>query len=218
MAKPLPKTVIGKTCLATYPEEGIRSFPIKRKYTANLFGIELEVETLAYQEQDSVAAACATSALWSVFQKTGVLFHHAIPSPVEITKFATENLPAQSRNFPNEGLTLEQMAHAIRKVGLEPFCIGVKSDYGLKTTTFAYLRMGLPLILAVDLVDIETKTELNDGSLIGTAIGGHALAITGDCTEDKPPTPFGSGYLAIPTQIDKFYVHDHCCLIVSNKF
>jgi len=209
VTKPLPKTVIGKTCIETYPEEGFRSFPIKRKYTANLFGIELELDTLAYQEQDSVAAACATSALWSVFQKTGILFHHAIPSPVEITKFATENLPAQSRNFPNHGLTLEQMAHAIRKVGLEPFYVGVSSDYNLKTITYAYLRMGLPVILAVDLVDMSKITRFENGAELPTGIGGHALAITGDCTEDKKPLPFGeSGYLAIPTQINKFYVHD----------
>jgi hypothetical protein len=88
--KPLPKTVIGRTCLKTYPSDGPRYFPITRSYTANLFGINLKVESsLAFQEQDTVVAACATSALWSIFQGTGKLFQHAIPSPSVITKAAT---------------------------------------------------------------------------------------------------------------------------------
>ena len=35
-------------------------------------------------------AACATSALWSLFQKTAKIFQHSIPSPVEITKIDTD--------------------------------------------------------------------------------------------------------------------------------
>ena len=88
VVKPLPQTIIGRTCLTTYPEEQGRSFPITRTYEANLCGLNLTVKSLAYQEQDRVAAACATSALWSVFHGTGKLFHHHIPSPVEITQAA----------------------------------------------------------------------------------------------------------------------------------
>ncbi len=75
VVKPLPETIIGRTCLKTYhaSPEG-RNFPITRKYPVNLFGIGLSVETLAFQEQDRVAAACATSALWTAFQGTGKLF------------------------------------------------------------------------------------------------------------------------------------------------
>ena len=52
VVKKLPITVIGRTCLDTYKatEAELRKFPIKRDYKVNLFGIELEVETLAFQE------------------------------------------------------------------------------------------------------------------------------------------------------------------------
>lgn len=101
VVKPLPGIVIGRTCLRTYDDDdGRRWFPILRRYSANLFGIRLSVESLAYQEQDTVVAACATSALWSCLQGTGKLYQHAIPTPVEITRAATfqvpENLPANS--------------------------------------------------------------------------------------------------------------------------
>ncbi|MBF0308997.1 MAG: hypothetical protein HQL56_05685 [Magnetococcales bacterium] len=62
--KPLPKRMIGKTCLKTYGTEGSRYYVRSRSYQANLFGIPLTISnTLAFQEQDSVAAACATSAV-----------------------------------------------------------------------------------------------------------------------------------------------------------
>jgi len=55
--KPLPQTVIGRTCLKTYPPEDRRYFPIARSYNANLFGTELTIRSLAFQEQDKVVAA-----------------------------------------------------------------------------------------------------------------------------------------------------------------
>jgi len=201
VAKPLPKTIIGRTCLTTYPCEDVRFFPITRDYNANLFGIELNVKTLAYQEQDQVAAACATSSLWSVFHGTGMLFHHAIPSPIEITQTATEKSPAEKRNLPNKGLTLEQMGHAIRDVGLDPFLVRATDEYILKSTAYGYLRARVPLVLAIQLVDTSTV----DHSLIG----GHAVAVTGFRVGPSEPKPMdGTGFLLRSTRIEKIYVHD----------
>ncbi len=53
VVKPLPRTIIGRTCLKTYDSKGgTRHFPIVRRYPVHLFGIPLRVETLAFQEQD----------------------------------------------------------------------------------------------------------------------------------------------------------------------
>jgi len=131
VVKPLPKTIIGRTCLGTYEHEGRRHFPITRAYSANLFGIELAVESsLAFQEQDTVVAACATSALWSVFQGTGKLFQHAIPSPSAITKTATEHITdcERTRAFPSKGLDVIEMARAIKSVDLEPYTVNVANE------------------------------------------------------------------------------------------
>ncbi len=118
VVKPLPETVVGRTCLKTYPEGERRHYAATRSYDVHLLGFKLTVESLAFQEQDKVAAACATSAIWSVLQGTGVLFQHEITSPVEITKKATEHVRDATREFPNAGLYPEQMADAIRGVGL----------------------------------------------------------------------------------------------------
>lgn len=200
VVKPLPQKIIGRTCLKTYPEEERRNFPILRDYPINLFGLELTVRSLAYQEQDTVVAACATSALWSCFQGTGVLFQHKIPPPVEITEWAGSHLPenllaSSSRTFPNSGLTATQMAYAVRRVGLDPLVIGANSRYALNSVMYAYLRGKIPSILALGL-DRQSHT------------GGHAVAVTGYSLGYKDPVPEKNGFLLRANRIDRIYAHD----------
>lgn len=202
VVKPLPKTIIGRTCLKTYPRENRRYFPTLHKYSVNLFGLDLNIDSLAFQEQDNAVAACATSALWSIFQGTGRLFQHAIPSPVEITKVAN-TFTAFTRNLPNnEGLTAAQMLHAIKNVGLEPYPIVVNEEYSLKSTLYAYLRGRIPLILNIGLSDFSPSTQPNN-------LGLHAVAITGYSLGLSAPVPFGTNnFLLRASRIDKIYAHD----------
>ena len=151
VAKPLPRTAIGRTCLETYKEDKGRHYPITRSYDSHLFGLTFTVETLAFQEQDRVVAACASSALWSVLQGTGKLFQHSIPSPVEITRMARSNPLSESRTLPNSGLFPAEIAAAIRAVGLEPFPIEVKDEYSFIGNLYAYLKGKIPLLLALSL-------------------------------------------------------------------
>lgn len=208
VVKPLPQTIVGRTCLKTYSSDGgRRHFPSLRIYPVNLFGIELEVESLAYQEQDTVVAACATSALWSCFQGTGKLFQHMIPPPVEITGWAGSHMPenllaASSRAFPNNGLTATQMAYAVRRVGLEPLVLGANTRYGLNSAVYAYLRGKIPSILAAELIkDVESPQS--------SIMGGHAIALTGFSLGNEPATGYGeSGFLLRAARIDRIYGHD----------
>jgi hypothetical protein len=93
VAKPLPSAIIGRTVLRLWEdtvtecndELGKRSIRCVRSYTPNLAGLDLKVRGLAFQEQDRVLAACATSALWSAFHRTAEAFDHPIPSLYEIT-------------------------------------------------------------------------------------------------------------------------------------
>lgn len=201
VVKPLPQTIIGRTCLITYPEEDGRCFPINQKNTVNLFGISLDIEGLPFQEQDMVVAACATNALWSIFQYTGKKFHHHIPSPVEITRAATANLALGNRTIPNaKGLIVEQMADAIRSVSLEPFLINVTDDYLLQSTLYAYLRGEIPVILIMSLFDTSKAPIFPSG---------HAVVVTGYCLGKGKITPtVPEGFQLKATQIDKLYVHD----------
>jgi hypothetical protein len=199
--KPLPKTIIGRTCLKTYPSDGHRDFPIIRRYHVNVFGIDLHIHSLAFQEQDQVVAACATSAIWSVFHGTGMLFQHPIPSPVEITKAATEKLALETRALPNRGLSISSMAHAIQSIGLEPTLANVSNERLLRITIYAYLRAHIPVIFGIELFD--TSVDPNK------SMGYHAVAVTGYSLGLQSAVPYGNtGILLRASRIDKIYVHD----------
>lgn len=210
VVKPLPQTIIGRTCLRTYPSDGgRRHYPSVRDYEANIFGLKLVAkQTLAFQEQDHVAAACATSALWSAFQGTGKLFQHPIPSPVSITRAATKNWPRETRTFPNNGLDIIEMAHAIRDVGLEPLMLRADRHDVLKSNLYAYLKAKIPLLLIVDLYNASIKIPLLHRQK-PSYLGKHAVAASGYSLGLSKPVPYGgTGLLLKASRIDKFYAHD----------
>jgi hypothetical protein len=152
VARPLPQAIIGRSVLRTY--SGVtdgRHFPATRAYKVNLYGIELEIVGLAYQEQDTVLAACATVALWSAFHKDSDLFETGIPTPAAITRAGTQT-SHYGRSVPQHGLRIEEMCAAIRDIGLDPEAFDLKKtkDVPLVSLIYGYLAMGLPVILVVD--------------------------------------------------------------------
>jgi hypothetical protein len=209
VVKPLPSTVIGRTCLVTYATLEGRAYPAAREYKVHLFGIELSVTSLPFQEQDRDVAACATSALWSVFNATGHLFQHSIPSPAEITNAAAESRRVMSRALPaGSGLTAEQIADAIRSVGLEPGYIKVENIDLLLISACAYLKAGIPGILLGALVERKTKRAKP------VELGLHAVALGGYSLPDRKPVPYGSALLQYgaalfsATGTTRLYAHD----------
>jgi hypothetical protein len=200
--KPLPQTVIGRTCLTTYSDNKTRHFPATREFEANLYGIRLGVvKTLPFQEQDSVVAACATSALWTLFQATSREFQHQLLTPIEITRAATHLLPTESRVIPNQGLSTHMMAHAIKSVNLEPFLIRVAEGKVLHAAIYSYVHARIPLILGIDLVEHVSGVRY-------ARMGKHALAIVGYNLGGLPTPLSMSGLVLRSSRIDKIYVHD----------
>ena len=203
VVKPVPKTFVGRTCLKTYSELGTgRIFPNTRNYEVHLFGLDLNVKTLAFQEQDQVVSACATSALWSAFQGTGKLFHHSIPPPIEITKAAySVESEFEPRAMPNRGLSAVQLFHAIREVTLEPFKVDAEEVQVLKGTVYGYLKAGIPLLLVYTIYDNRKCPAEWLGYHVGT-VTGYNLGLL-----DAEPNA-ATGFLLKASRINKFYVHD----------
>lgn len=197
VAKPLPEAIIGRTILHTYPRDGERrNFPAIRKYDVNPYGLQLEVDSLAFQEQDTVVGACATSALWSAFQKSCQLFGKEAPTPATITQLATRHF-LSARALPSHGLNVLQICEAIRGVGLEPEVFTVRPNVPVVSLTYAYVRAGLPAILAID---VQQR-------------GLHAVTVLGYSLEGAPvrETEVSPCSRMLPLRgldVSKFYVHD----------
>jgi hypothetical protein len=169
VARPLPNAIVGRTVLKTYDSDSQRrNYTVLKKYSANMFGVDLTVDSLAYQEQDSVLAACATVALWCAFQQTAALFGTAAPRPAVITRSANR-FGHRGRPVPSRGLRVEQMCHAVSDVGLEPELVELEdSNVPLVSLVYAYLRMSLPVILIVRI----------DGDLHAITLTGYSLLST----------------------------------------
>ncbi|PTS71998.1 hypothetical protein DBR33_02810 [Stenotrophomonas sp. HMWF022] len=173
--KPLPQTFVGKTCLRLYPTFNSETrHHLARRYTVNLFGIELHVQSIAFQEQDKVVAACATTAIWSALNAVAALPVRSIPSCSEITTAATNFVAGSNNRFPSNELTQKQILRALDVAGFRHHSDSLKSAKADEVFDLisCYLRSGMPLILGAE---VHERTK-NGGSRL---LGPHALAVVG---------------------------------------
>lgn len=211
--RPLPQTIIGRTCLKTYGDDGgRRKFPVTRTYPVSLYGIKLSVETLGFQEQDEVAGQCATSALWTILQGTGKAFQHVIPAPAAISNLAEQLSAKEARRSPNRGLTDEQARTAIRSVDLEPLEIPIGNSFHFQSVVYAYLRGNIPLYLGVRLKTVpnsessDFRTEIHSSALVETGL--HAIALTGLSLGGEVSEVPNTTFRLRSTTVDRVYAHD----------
>jgi len=185
--KPLPKTFIGKTCLRLYPgltQVTSESNCLSRRYQISLFGIELTVDSIAFQEQDQVVSACATTAIWTALHGCAWKNDRQIPACSEITTNAINHIDGSSNRFPNKGLTTKQILRALDVEGLrhhlEPIETASKGEIFDAVRT--HIDSGVPVILGAEIYDRS-----------GKHLGGHAVTILGYKKENERIS---------------FYVHD----------
>jgi hypothetical protein len=213
VVKPIPVTVLGYTILKIYPnsqDSDNRSFWGVRDYTIHLYGNEITIKSLAFQEQDSVLAACATTSIWSMLNKAAADFHTILKSPNQITKDAGNASTDGSRLFPNKGLDIIQISQAILNSGLvseikhpdyivendqEEIIARFVSHRYLKKLLNAYSPIGIPIILVISVPN-------------GGSHGLHAITVSGF----KQNTPVilepREEISWLSDNITKFYAHD----------
>ncbi|GAB0153545.1 hypothetical protein [Marinobacterium sp. BA1] len=176
VVKPLPKTFIGKTCLRTYPAFAIDECRnlISRDYVVNLFGIELKVNSIAFQEQDKVLSACATTAIWSSLHAIEWKDTKNISSCGKITSSAINHISDSSNRFPNNGLTNKQILRALDVEGLkhQRFDVGSKDKIFFFNKVKSHIDSGLPLILGAKIYELSSHEKPR-------YLGGHAVTVLG---------------------------------------
>jgi hypothetical protein len=213
VVKPIPFTVIGYTVLKTYSngrDYNDRNFWGTRDYKIHVFGNEITINSLAFQEQDSVLAACATTAIWSMLNKASTDYHTILKSPSLITKDADNTSPDGSRLFPNSGLNLLQICQAILNSGLVSeikqadialndlngaFLGRFVSNHYLKKILNAYSAIGIPIILVIYVPN-------------GGQHGLHAITVSGFKMKKPAHINPSDETSWISDNIETFYAHD----------
>lgn len=214
VVRPLASSPLGRTCLKYYDEghgASGRRYRVWQEVRVSFFGRELKVEKcMPFLQQDSVSAACATCSLWSAFSITSSVFGDRHYCPGCITSMAMDHGVSTYRCFPNSGLTLTDMAHAIRRVGLDPVIKEIKREdrhealdvARLFGVVYAYTEARIPVILVCEIC--------NDKNLL---VGWHAVTVNGyHLGENEGPyadVVVGNGEARQEYwKIDKLYVHD----------
>lgn len=217
VVKPLPSP-LGATLLRPYANgaQNERHYPVQRPYHVNLLGKKLTVPTLIWQQQDTNVSACATTALWMAFHKTAFLFQTPLPSPYRITESAGNLFNHSGRTFPNQGLDAFQIMTAIQSVGLvselrskfpDPVQLTPEErafkEKELKAFIYAYLRLGLPVLLFIDFKE-QAGAHLIAATGYRRPEPGYAYAATSISTGHNAghyPALYSDG-------IVKLYAHD----------
>ncbi|MDP2720058.1 MAG: hypothetical protein Q8P44_09610, partial [Dehalococcoidia bacterium] len=150
--RPFTRRRIGRTVLKRLRYQPVLEFPTCQGiFEVNLAGHKLSVEGSAFIEQDTMVAACASSAIWVSTTIMGTRFGLQQRSTSEITQLATQYLIG-NRPMPSEGLVAEQMLHCLRAMDYDPLLIGVYSQKQAKHDIYSYIESEIPPILLCNFV------------------------------------------------------------------
>ena len=194
--RPLPAAAMGRTVLSTYSDDGgQRNYAVVRDYGVHLQGLRLRIDGLAYQEQDGGAAVCASTALWTAFQKVAYDSGNRTPTPTSVTNAAASPFPA------SHGLDDPDMARAISQLGYTADRFAPGSEAEFKAHVVATLRSGLPVVLLLR-GPIDPTADVV-GSL------GHAVTLTGFRGDAAAVATLGGAPVQlVGGGVATFYAHD----------
>jgi hypothetical protein len=154
VVKPTGNSLLGPTFLKTYgkSENFDRKYNSTVEMSVSLFGIEIPIEGLVFQEQDGAVGVCATQAIWSAMNKLSSLFRIDMITPSAISSYG--GIGTSGRIFPNSGLSNEQIFKIFRKAGLTVELMSLShvdkhkmSKSLFKQIVYAYNKIGIPILL-----------------------------------------------------------------------
>lgn len=190
VVKPLSRTFVGKTCLQLTGDNGLgdgTKKKIAKRYEVNLFGIKLHVDSIAFQEQDKVVAACATTAIWTALHALPWRDVKHVPSCSEITINALNFVDGSNNGFPNKELTNKQIQRSLDVEGLRyhSTLLLKESLQWFRACVTSYIDSDLPLVLVGAVYSVAPPTEAAEDEnsdevpLTLTRVGGHAVTVLG---------------------------------------
>ena len=159
VVKPLSRTFVGKTCLQLTGDKGAgdgTKKKIAKRYEVNLFGIKLHVDSIAFQEQDKVVAACATTAIWTALHALPWRDVKHVPSCSEITINALNFVEGSNNGFPNKELTNKQIQRSLDVEGLRyhSTLLLEQTLAWFRACVTSYIDSDLPLVLVGEVFSV----------------------------------------------------------------
>lgn len=140
-------------------------------------GVDFELDTIPFMEQDHETSVCATSALWTFLLANNFQNNRFGISPFSITNIALTQNHVCNEDILAPGFTIEMICSCIKEKGLIPLVLETTNNEtrNLLELIHIYLKSGYPVILGLqvfsNLEDIDDKEK---------SIGAHAVTVVGD--------------------------------------
>ena len=202
--RPIPHS-IGKTVFRWYEDQTPNQQRVtepSRQYDCHIAGFKLSVTGIAWQQQDSAVASCATVGVWSMLHSSAFDYRHSVPTTTQITLAANNSVKLGRSTFPSVGLQIEQLLEAIKHHRLNPIQIDGDmfvngrtcfSKEKFASTCAAFIRSGYPVLLV--------------GNYAAHMAEGHVVCMTGFRDSPVPPPP-NTPVAVMDEKVDCFYLHD----------
>lgn len=145
----------------------------------NLLGCDLTVSGFPFISQDADVTVCAQSALWMILR----YFSDRYPSYAEAAPYQIGQLTSDytlGRLYPSSGLTMWQMAEALRLSGFHPLTYYRDYTDDFEHLLYTYIESGIPCLIGLE------------GHVI--VAYGHRSNFEGNPTPDKDKSIVFSSY------------------------
>lgn len=194
--RPIPRAPVGATILSARVVGSnvvcsLDNFPV------HISGKSFHIEGTPFMQQDNAVAVCAQASIWVALRTLRRREGDRAHNPAQITDAATKYL-ISDRTRPNKsGLTIQQMAEAVRAAGYSPLLMRLVKDpknHGAAQITEvhkrlqSYVESNIPILLA-----------LYPGS------GGHAVVAVGHTWQASPPAFVYTTYSSSNIKLD--FIH-----------
>lgn len=192
--RPIPSVPVGRTVLQRLDDGTRRDIWATTRHHVHLANLTLDVDGLAFQQQDLAVGACATAAVWGALSRVARHEGMRAPTPAEVSEAATRHFVPAGRTFPAvAGLTIPQLCEAIRAFGFAPDVFRAeKKAPEFAVALHTYLLSGIPVVLTLRSPAGEGHAVIAAGFQMGARSNPALLATL----------PVRSSY------ISKLYIHD----------
>jgi len=174
--RPFDQRRIGRTVLKRhYYDSDLEFSTCYGAFEVNIGGSQHSLLGPAFIEQDTMVAACASSAIW--MSTTTLSRRYDLPqcSTSEITEKASQYLIG-NRPMPSKGLLPQQMVHCLKEMGYDPVLLGASEVDQAKHDIYTYIESEIPPILLCELLEGGNHTIVGVGHGYQLPIDNPALS------------------------------------------
>lgn len=174
--RPVPRAPVAATILASRVAAP-HIVCSRDRFPVHIAGRSFEIDGTPFMQQDNAVAVCAQASIWMALRTLRRREGDRAHSPAQITDAATRYL-ISDRTRPNKGgLTVQQMAEAVRAAGYSPLSMRLVHSSPAKPSDCQLIRVQLHPYIESD-IPVLLALKLSSG--------GHAVAVIGHTWDTAP--------------------------------